>query len=149
MRVASRLVGVASVAAVLLGGCSTAVEVGLADQSGDPACSAAGQHWPADVSSLRPVATSPQSPSVHAWGDPAVIARCGVATPGPSTDGCLTVNGIDWLATPLNDGTRFVTYGRSPALEVLVPKHYTPEGALLPVFTDAAKQLPTTDRHCA
>jgi len=143
------VVGPVTAGALLLGACSSSVGVSVPVLAGDPACVAASRHWPTDVSKLRPVATSPGSPAVHAWGDPAVVARCGVATPGPSATGCLTVNGIDWLATPLSDGTKFVTYGRAPALEVLVPRDYAPEGSLLPVFTDAATELPTTGRHCS
>lgn len=141
--------GVVTAGALALGACSSGVSVGVPELAGNPACVAASRHWPTDVSTLRPVATSPESAAVRAWGNPAVVARCGVATPGPSTDGCLTVNGVDWLATPLSDGTKFVTYGRTPALEVLVPKDYAPEGSRLPVFTDAATELPATGRHCS
>lgn len=143
------VMGVVTAGTLALGGCSSGVEVTAPSLAGDSSCVAASTHWPPDVSKLRPVATSPESPAVRAWGDPAVIARCGVATPGPSTDGCLSVNGVDWLAIPLSDGTKFVTYGRAPALEVLVPKAYAPEGSLLPAFTDAATRLPTTGGHCS
>jgi len=88
-------------------------------------------------------------PAVHAWGDPAIVARCGVAPPGPTTEDCLSVNGVDWVATPLSDGTRFVTYGRNPAIEVLIPKSDVPGGSLLPVFAAAAQALPETGRHCS
>ena len=88
------------------------------------------------------------APAVPRLGDPAIVARCGVPTPGPTTNDCLTVNDVDWVATPLSDGTRFVTYGRDPAIEVLVPKAYAPEGSLLPAFAPAALALPTTGRKC-
>ena len=42
--------------------------------------------------------------------------------PGPTTDECLTVNGVDWVATA-DDGTRFVITAAT-RLEVLVPKAY-------------------------
>ena len=47
------------------------------------------------------------------------------------------------------DQIRFVTYGRDPAIEVLVPKAYAPEGSLLPAFAHAALALPTTGRKCS
>jgi hypothetical protein len=53
------------------------------------------------------------------------------------------------VATPLSDGTRFVTYGRAPALEVLIPKGDVPEGSLLPAFTAVAQALPETGHHCS
>ncbi len=139
----------AGVITLSLAGCSRAVSVTLPPQASDPACTAAAAAWPADVSGRAVVATDPSAPAVRAWGDPAIVARCGVATPGPSTDDCLTVDDVDWVATPLSDGTRFVTYGRGPAIEVLVPKGPAPEGSLLPAFSAAARALPATGRHCS
>ncbi|MEP6649016.1 MAG: DUF3515 family protein, partial [Lapillicoccus sp.] len=109
----------------------------------------AAASWPTSVSGRETVTTDPVDPAVRAWGDPAIVARCGVAAPGPTTDDCLTVNGVDWVATPLRDGTRFVTYGRDPAIELLVPKTDVPEGSLLPVFTTVAHALPENGRHCS
>ncbi len=134
-------------AGAAIAGCSGAVEVTLPGLADDPSCAAAAQRWPDVVSGLRSVPLSSTSPSVRAWGDPAVIARCGLDDPGPST-ACLTVNGIDWVVSDLSDGKRFVTFGRRPAIEVLVPQVYAPEGTLLPVFTDAAALLPGTGRRC-
>jgi hypothetical protein len=136
-------------AAALLGACSRGVPVTVPGRGSDPVCVKAGSAWPASVSGRESIATDPAGPAVHAWGDPAIVARCGVATPGPTTDDCVTVNGVDWVATPLSDGTRFVTYGRDPAIEVLIPKSDVPEGSLLPVFTAVAQSLPETGRHCS
>ena len=83
--------------------------------------------------------TSPPTPAVAAWGDPAVIARCGVAAPGPTETECLEVDGVGWIPEELADGTRFTTFGTEPAIEVLVPGDYAPEGLLLPVFAAAAR----------
>lgn len=139
-----------AVVAATLAGCSSAVQVTVPEQADSAACAAAARLWPADVSGRKPVDVSPSSPAVRAYGDPAVIARCGVAEPAPST-GCLSVNDVDWVVTMLTDGAKFVTYGRSPALEVLVPASLAPgnEGSLLPVFTAAAQALPTTGRRCS
>ena len=136
-------------AAALLGGCSRGVSVTVPARGGDPVCVTAAASWPGSVSGRESVATDPVSPAVHAWGDPAIVARCGVAPPAPTTEDCLNVNGVDWVAMPLSDGTRFVTYGRDPAIEVLIPKSDVPEGSLLPAFTAAAQALPETGRHCS
>jgi hypothetical protein len=136
-------------AAAVLAGCSRGVAVTLPAKASDPVCVRAAGAWPATVSGRSTVATDPVDPAVHAWGDPAIVARCGVAAPGPTTDDCLTVNGVDWVATPLSDGTRFVTYGRDPAVEVLIPRGDLPEGSLLPAFTGVAQALPETGRHCS
>jgi hypothetical protein len=105
-------------------------------------------HWPETVGgqSLRP--TSSSSDAVRAWGDPAIIARCGVHPIGPTTDQCLDVSGIDWVAHQLTDGVRFTTYGRDPAIEVLVPKAYQPEPLLLPAFGRAASAIQPGVRRC-
>ncbi len=136
-------------ATLLVSGCSRAVAISVPARAADPACTTAAAAWPADVSGRTPVTTDPTSPAVRAYGDPSIIARCGVAPPGPTTDDCLTVNEVDWVATPLNDGTKFVTYGRDPAIEVLVPTGPVPEGSLLPAFTAAARALPPTGRRCS
>jgi hypothetical protein len=125
------------------------VTVTLPAQASSPVCVKAAAAWPAAVSGRATVPTDPTDPAVRAWGDPAIVGRCGVAAPGPTTDDCLTVNGVDWVATPLSDGTRFVTYGRDPAVEVLIPKGDVPEGSLLPAFTPVAQALPETGRHCS
>ena len=60
--------------------------------------------------------------STAAWGEPvAVIVRCGLPTPPPSTLPCATVEGIDWLRND-SDAPSFVftTYGLDPATEVIV-----------------------------
>jgi hypothetical protein len=85
---------------------------------------------------------------VRAWGDPAIIARCGLSPVGPTTDQCLDVSGVDWVAHQLTDGVRFTTYGRSPAIEVLVPSAYKPEPLVLPAFAAAASTIPQGERHC-
>ncbi len=137
-------------AALLLGvlsGCSS-VDVADPAEAESAACLSVAAHWPKTVGrqSLRP--TSSQLDAVRAWGDPAIIARCGVPSIGPTTDQCLDVNGIDWVAHQLTDGVRFTTYGRTPAIEILVPSAYAPEPLLLPAFGMAAAAIPAGGRHC-
>jgi len=48
----------------------------------------------------------------------------------------------------LSDGAAFTTFGRDPAIEVLVPQAYSPEPLLLPAFGDAARALPANGRTC-
>ena len=123
------------------------VKASPADQAANPLCAKASRHWPKTVSNQSSRTVSTDSPTVHAWGDPAIIARCGVTSPGPTTASCVTVDGIDWIGTKLSDGARYVTFGRSPAIEVLVPTKYNafpPLGA----FTAAARQIPQGRHHC-
>ena len=112
------------------------------------ACASAGILWPSELSGMPRRATSPDSPGVAAWGDPAVVARCGVAAPGPTDVECLEVDGVGWIPHSLSDGTRFTSFGTDPAVEVLVPKTYAPESLLLPVFAPVAKALPGNGLAC-
>lgn len=129
-------------------GCSRAVEVVPAAEATSPACAQVAAAWPATVSGQGRVATSSDSPAVAAWGDPAIIARCGAASSGPTTRDCIAVSGVDWVAEPLDDGTKFTTYGRTPAIEVLVPKDYSPEPLVLGAFTSPAQQIAQGPHRC-
>ena len=139
---------VAVCAALLLAsGCSSAPEVALAPLADAPVCSSIA--WPQTVSGLSAVPTAPQHPSVAAWGDPPIIARCGLPAPPPTTESCVVVDGVDWVVRQLTDGTGAVTFGREPAIEVLVPREHGPVPLLLPTFAGAARSLPETGRHCS
>ncbi len=133
----------------MLSACSSnAVEVAVPSAATEPACLSATLLWPSSVSGMPRRDTDPDSPGVAAWGDPAIIARCGVAALGPTDTECLEVNGVGWIPTALSDGTRFTSFGTDPAVEVLVPKKYAPESLLLPVFAPVAKALPGNGLAC-
>ncbi len=119
-----------------------------AGHAADEACSHVTEQWPSQVGGQQRRAVRGNPTAVAAWGKPAIIARCGVDTPGPTTDECIAVNGIDWVGRRLNDGMAFVTYGRSPAVEILVPREYAPEPLLLGAFAEAAGQIPQGRHTC-
>jgi hypothetical protein len=131
----------------MLSGCSS-IDVADPVGAGSALCRSAAAGWPTTVGGQQLRATSSSSAAVRAWGDPPIIARCGLPPIGPTTDPCLDVSGIDWVAHQLTDGVRFTTYGRSPAIEVLVPSAYSPEPLLLPAFGKAASAIPQGPRHC-
>ena len=141
------MLSLAAGATLALGGCSRATEVAPAPQASAPVCRTAS--WPTTVSGHARVDTSPDDPSVAAWGDPALVARCGLDPLAPTTDECVTVDGVDWVVRRLSDGTMATTYGRDPAVEVLAPAAYGPVPLLLPAFGDVARSLPATGRHCS
>lgn len=145
------MVAVGTLVALVTGlaGCSRTVPVTLPEAAADPACAAAAAAWPTAVSGLAQRAVSVDSPAARAWGDPAIVAICGYPPPPPSTLECVAVDGVDWLIQPRSDGVQFTAYGRSPALDVLVPKAYAPEPLMLPAFGPAARALPETGRHCS
>ncbi|HIZ97136.1 MAG TPA: DUF3515 domain-containing protein [Candidatus Janibacter merdipullorum] len=134
--------------AVLLGSCSSAAEVGIPDDADHEACVAASEHWPEEVKELSPTETDPSDPAVAAWGDPPIIARCGMPALGPTEDQCVVVDDVDWVAEELDDGTRLTSFGRDPAIEVIVPEEHDPAPMLLPAFSEAVQELPTNGREC-
>jgi len=113
----------------------------------DPACARLATALPPTVAAQQRRATSPDSPGVAAWGDPAVIWLCGVDQPGPSAD-CLDVNGVDWVFERLDDGTAFTTFGRTPAVQVLVPNAYSPEPLRLPALSAVVATIAQGPRRC-
>ena len=88
-----------------------------------------------------------------AWGEPgaAVTMRCGVAQIGPSAD-CQHVDSgdgtaVDWIVTTDDAGTwSFVTYGREPAVEVIVPPAVTENHStsFIADLAGAVTQVPAT-----
>ena len=144
-------VGSLALLALLLSACGEqGVKAVPFEESDSIACQAVADHWPELVGPYQPRVTAVQSRGVAAWGDPPIVARCGKTPPEPTTDPCIDVNGIDWVATQLDDGgTMFTTYGRSPAVEVLVPAAYDAHPLLLPPFDDAAEQVPQTLGECS
>lgn len=143
----SRLI--AASALVLLGGCSSELQLSVPDEAGSPACSAAGALWPDTVAGQSGVTTDPPLAALAAWGDPPITARCGVPPPGPSPDPCLSVDGVDWLISEASDAVVLTTYGREPAIEVSVPAAYGPGTLLLPAFAGAAATLPRNGHQCS
>lgn len=155
--------GVALVAVAVLGGCASPVTVPPGPHAADPVCAEVLQLVPGELAGGEERSISSQATA--AWGEPPVTLRCGVEVPGPSTERCITVESgdtsVDWLALEGDDemvpehGRRdngawtFVTYGRVPAVEVVVP---TERGGDQPtaVLVDLAPAIErtTAERHC-
>ena len=138
--------GAAAVLLLVPTACSNSVEVTAAPAAGEDGCAAAATAYPKTVSGMPGREVSAKAAA--AWGDPAVIARCGVAALAPTEETCIEVDGVGWMPQALSDGTRFTSFGTDPALEVLVPKVYAPEPLLLPAFSAAAKALPRNGLEC-
>jgi hypothetical protein len=108
-------------ASLLLVGCSPVVALHPADDAKNVVCANVVVHLPDTVAGLPSRQTDAQG--TGAWGEPAtVLLRCGVPVPAPTaTLPCVTVDGIDWLRDDSDDPNFvFTTYGRTPAIEVIV-----------------------------
>ncbi|RKQ36605.1 DUF3515 family protein [Kocuria tytonis] len=142
--------GAAALTGVLaLTGCGSAVTVEGAPHAADPACASVMLAMPGDVSDMEQRETSSQGTT--AYGEPsAMIVRCGVEEPGPTPDPCTDVNGVDWLISEVpeqKDQWRAVTYGRSPAVEVLFDGSRVPSSTALVDAGSAVQNVPQT-RKC-
>ena len=116
-----RLVLVAGmlIAAAGLAGCSTTIHLEPAADANNPSCAEVSVLLPDAVGDLDRVWTDAQA--TGAWGEPTVVLRCGVDVPAPSTEVCTTIGGVDWLVLDQEDERqRLVTYGRDPAVEVII-----------------------------
>lgn len=146
----------------LLSACSggtAAVEA--APQADDPLCAEVMLALPEEIDGLSQREADAQGAA--AWGDPAqVVVRCGVEPPGPSPEFCVSAEGIDWLAveetraedvvlgeseTGEADQWRLVSYGREPAVEVLLDASAVPSSTVMLAMAGAVENVAQT-REC-
>ncbi|WP_312854823.1 DUF3515 family protein [Agromyces agglutinans] len=106
--------------AVALTACAQTVSLERAEAGTDVACADVVVRLPDAVAELEQRDTDAQG--TGAWGSPAaVLLRCGVEPPGPTEDRCVSVDGVDWVIDETDAPRyRFTTYGRTPAVEVIV-----------------------------
>jgi Protein of unknown function (DUF3515) len=134
-------------AAVLLAGstagCSRAVDVD--PPSPGPAtearCSRLLDDLPDTVDGQQRRDVSPSDALAAAWGDPAIVLRCGVGRPAALTPQAqlFEVNGVAWFPEQLTGGYVFTTYDRTAYVEVTVPDAYAPEVDAVVDLTSAVK----------
>lgn len=111
--------------------CAPRIGVPVAEDAANPLCADVVLAVPDSLGEGLPkVGTTSQATA--AWGEPgaAVTLRCGVEVPGPTTTACQSVESgsgtVDWLVVEDGAGTwTFTTYGRDPAVQVVVPPAVT------------------------
>lgn len=134
---------------ISLVGCAPTVALQPADDAANPLCAAVSVRLPDTVSQLPKRVTNAQATA--AWGDPAsVILRCGVPVPAPTGAlPCITVEGIDWLRDDSgNPNLVFTTYGREPAVEVVINGTAASGLEALTDLASAVGQVALTGREC-
>ena len=124
-------------------GCASAVPMQPADDAVNPQCAEIIVRLPDVIDDHTQRETDAQA--TGAWGDPAVILlTCGGDVPGPSTDRCITIDGIDWLVDDTDpDFGVFTTYGRDPAVQVVVDL-VTSDSNALNALSNAVGSAPVT-----
>jgi hypothetical protein len=138
------IAAVAASVALSLAGCSSAVPLDAADDAKNVACAAIVVALPDTVASQEKRETTSQG--TGAWGDPtSVTLRCGVAIPGPSTLPCVLVGSVYWIRDDANaPDYRFTTYGREPAVQVVVDQDVVSPGVALYDLESAVRATTVT-----
>lgn len=138
----------AVLAGSVLSGCSPVVDVAPAANAADPACAPMMVALPDAIGDAPLRKTNSQATA--AWGDPSqVVLRCGVNVPGPTTDRCVSVNGVDWVIKEGDAAWTLTTFGREPATEILLTKDQETisSATVLADLSAAAAKVPAT-RNC-
>jgi hypothetical protein len=122
----------AAAIATALSGCSPIVALDPAAHANDPACADVIVRLPDTLENLPKRETDAQS--TGAWGDPAqILLRCGVAVPTVSDLPCVQIdNDVYWLRDDAKAPNYvFTTYGRTPAIAVVVDQTKVTPGLVL------------------
>lgn len=151
MRARPAAVIAAASIALLLTGCSPVVSMApAAEFANDPECAAATVRMPDAISSYQLRQTDAQGAS--AWGDPTVVLLyCGVPVPEVSDLPCVEVpveSGIFWLREEVEAGFAFTTYGRDPAIRIVVDPEAIGPGVVLDELSGPVSYTSPTGREC-
>ena len=139
----SAILGVSTLA---LAGCAGIVPMQPAVDANNPACAPVIVRLPESVADQKKRETNAQA--TGAWGEPAtILLHCGVEVPGPSTLPCVEVNGIDWIEDDSQKPTyRYTTFGRSPAVEVVLDSEKVSGTTTLVDLAGAVEKIPATNK---
>ena len=142
----SRILLTGVLAGAALTACAPVVDVTAAKDAANPACAPMMVALPDAIGDAGLRKTNSQATA--AWGDPSrVILRCGVNVPGPTTDRCVSVNGVDWVIKEGDPVWTLTTYGREPATEILMDPDKISSATVLADLSAAAGKIPST-RNC-
>ncbi|MBP3035891.1 DUF3515 family protein [Arthrobacter sp. zg-ZUI100] len=126
--------------------CTPIADVEPAADAANPDCAIVMVSLPSVLADEQQRETDSQSSA--AWGDPSkIILRCGVPVPGPTTEQCATVNGIDWILQEEETMWTATTYGREPAIEVVFNPEEVSSSTLLVQLENAVSRIEPT-REC-
>ena len=143
----SRLATLSAAAIALtlsLSACSPTVSLEPAADANNPGCAEVIVRLPDAVDGQERRTTNAQSTA--AWGNPAtVILRCGIEPVEISTLPCVTANGVDWIIDEsAKPSFRFISFGRTPALEVIVDSENAVGVNALDSLAEAVKSIEPT-----
>jgi len=113
---------------LLTAGCSSGIAVDTYPmEAGNTLdCKALFADSPRQVAGLGQVLVADRNAA--AWGDPAIILRCGVERPSAlgAAPRCETVADVGWFGESIAGGRQFTTVGRKFFVSVEVPAEHDP-----------------------
>ena len=116
-----------------------------------PACAALTAALPTELGGLprRQIehGDDPSLTGVAAWGEPAVVLRCGIPTPAEltCTAAVQEVDGVAWLPLSTGGDTTYFVVDRSVRVALTVPGEVTSTGPWQEASTVIAATLPKRD----
>lgn len=136
--------GLVAITTLALSGCAAVVNLEAAPDANNPACAEVSVRLPDTMGQHEKRYTNAQATA--AWGDPsAVILRCGLPPVEASLLPCATAGSVDWLVDDsLAPSFRFITFGREPAVEVIVDSERASGISTLESLSFAVSQIEAT-----
>ncbi len=132
----------------LLSGCAATVNLEAAEDANNPACAEVSVRYPDQIGDLAQRWTNAQATT--AYGEPAaILVRCGLEPVFVSTLPCVTASSVDWLVDDSSaPNFRFISFGRTPAVEVIVDSEIASGVSALDGLAQAVSKLPA-DAFCS
>ena len=123
--------------------CSSSLDVDPAQGSENKFCADLGAILPVSLGGALLRDTNPDSPGTQAWGDPAIVLRCGVAAPEAfsTASQLLAVNNVSWYPEELQAGVRFTSMETSEFVEVSIPSDYDSTAEILTELSSVISSL--------
>lgn len=141
------IAGVAVALAAGLTGCTNAVSMAPAPSADTAACAAVQVRLPTTVGNDLPLRET-NAQSTAAWGDPAAaLYHCGVAVPTVSDLPCFSQGGVDWIRDDRGAQVVYTTFGRSPAVQVVIDSKRT-TNQVVQDLSDVVSILPKDGHRC-
>ena len=141
---------------LVLGGCGDGtVEVEAPELAGDAArtCTSLVDALPSTVDGAERRTVEPSDAPAAAWGDPAIVLRCGVPMPEEFDEfaTCQETNGVGWFIpeeqmTGSPEEITMTTIGRAVNVEVSLPReHWPPAAAMVDLAGPIKETVEETD----
>jgi len=141
------IAGVLVAVATGVTGCSNAVAMAPAPSAGAAQCAAVQVRLPEVVGNDLTLRNT-DAQSTAAWGDPtAALYHCGVAVPTVSDLPCFSNGGIDWIRDDRGGQVVYTTFGRSPAVQVVIDSTKT-TGQVVQDLSAVVALLPKDGHTC-